>query len=548
MKINKIVSASLALMLGWGGTAFAQNETDALRYTRYGTIGSARIQGIGGAQTALGADVSTIATNPAGLGMFRRSEFSIGLGNQSVDMSARSNTGQLSDKESRFVIPQMGIVLPSRNTRSEDDDWKGISFGIGFTRLNNFNETFSYQNRSEPTINPLDPNENQYKDEVYYNRNSIVNFFADRANNRVLGDNKSLFESLDDELRFGRTSLEGLAYSAYLIDVFLCEDEQGRPYECADAIYTLGNANQQESVSRRGSQNQIDIGAGTSYKDRIYLGASLGIVSSEFRSESVFSESGRYLAVVGEATDGSEDVISDYSLTLRDEYRQRATGINLKLGIIARPTDALRLGLSLQTPTVYQFNETYQSSISATTFDTEKLRMRTIPDNTIPGEFDYRLTTPMRATGGVAFFLNKYGFITADVEYVDYSNMRFSERDDMSSSSAYFSDVNNGIKNTFQSAMNYRIGAEGRYEVFRVRAGYAHTGNPYSNDNIDGSVSTYTLGAGLRLKNYFLDVAYANSKLQSPYSPYTFSSGGGEPIIDTTNKLNTAMLTFGYNF
>ncbi|WP_299705926.1 hypothetical protein [uncultured Pontibacter sp.] len=538
MKFYKIVSASLALMLGWGGTGFAQNETDALRYTRFGLTGSARIQGIGGAQTALGADISTIASNPAGLGMFRRSEFSFSLGQQSMDAGTFSNVGQASEQESRFVIPQMGVVLPSRSTGNEGSDWKGITFGIGFTRLNNFNETFSYQNRSEPTVHP----DNFYRDNLYYNFNAIPSYFAELANGRPLNAGQTLLQNLDAEYDAGIQTLSGLAYGTFLIDVF--EDANGIQY--AGELLTFGNSNQQERVQRSGSQSQIDIGAGTSYRDKIYLGASMGIVTTDFKQESLFEESGNYVATFDE--NGNPDVESPYSLALRDEFRSRGTGINLKLGLIARPTDALRLGVSLQTPTFYQFSDTYQSALSATTLNPTTLQSETISEATFPGEFDYRLTTPLRATGGVAFFINKYGFITADVEYVNYTNMRFSERDNMSSSSDYFSNINNSIENTFQSAVNYRIGAEGRYEVFRVRAGYAHSGDPYSNSSVDGSVSSYTLGAGLRLKNYYLDLAYVNSKMESPYSPYVFSSGGGEPVIDIENKQSTVMLTLGYNF
>jgi hypothetical protein len=457
------------------------------------------------------------------LGMFRRSEFSFSLGNQSANLNALSNTGQMSESESRFSIPQMGVVLPSRNTGREDSDWKGITFGIGFTRLNNFNETFSYQNNSVPP-------------------NTIVDYFADLANGRALRPGETLLDNLDAEYDAGIRTLSGLAYGTYLIDVF----ESPGGGQVAEGLYTFGESNQQERVQRTGSQNQIDIGAGTSYKDRIYLGASLGIVTTDFRQESLFSESGNYVATFDEF--GNPDVESSYSLSLRDEYRSRGTGVNLKLGLIARPTDALRLGLSLQTPTVYQFSDSYQSAMSATTLNPTTLQSETVTEAAFPGEFDYRLTTPLRASGGVAYFINKYGFITADLEYVNYKNMRFADRDNMSSSSDYFSSVNSRVENTFQSAINYRIGAEGRYEVFRVRVGYAHTGDPYSSSNIDASVSTYTLGAGVRLKNYYLDVAYANSTLQSPYSPYTFSSGDGEPIIDIENKLSTVMLTLGYNF
>jgi long-subunit fatty acid transport protein len=522
MKLSKIVSASLALLLGWGGTAFAQNESDALRYTRYGLTGSARIQGIGGAQTALGADVSTLSANPAGLGMFRRSEFSISPGMQSVNTTTFINNGQNSGAESKFVIPQMGVIIPNRSLDSEGKDWRGVTFGIGFTRLNNFNEQFSYQNSATPP-------------------NTIVDYFADRANNRSLMAGETLLGSLDAEYARGITTLAGLAYGTYLIDIF--EDAGG---QFAEPLFSFGESLQQEEVRRSGSQNQIDIGAGTSYKDKIYLGASLGIVTSNFRQESLFRESGNYVATFDE--NGNPDRESPYNLALRDEFTSRSTGVNLKVGIIGRPTDALRLGFSIQTPTIYRFDEEYQRALAATTLNPTSLQSETVTEVALPGEFNYRLTTPLRATGGVAYFINKYGFVTADIEYVDYSNMRFSSSDNMGSSSDYFTGVNNNISSTFQSAFNYKIGAEGRFEVFRVRAGFAHFGDPYQGSGVDGSVNSYTLGTGVRLKNYYLDLAYVNSQRQSPYSPYVFSEGGGEPVVDIETKQNTVMVTLGYNF
>ncbi|WP_276499533.1 OmpP1/FadL family transporter [Pontibacter litorisediminis] len=520
--MKKTLLASLALLLGWGGTAFAQTETDALRYSQLGVFGTARIQGMGGAQTALGADISSLSGNPAGLGMFRRSEFTITPGVQSVEnrssISSERNTGS----NSNFVLPQMGVVVSNRRGDSDDSDWRGTTFGIGFTRLNNFNSEFNYTNVASPP-------------------NTIVDYFADRANNRALSANETLLGSLDAEYSGGIQTLEGLAYGTYLIDVF--EDDNG---QYAEPLYTIGSSNQQEEVKRSGSQSQIDIGVGTSYKDRIYLGASLGIMTTDFRQESYFRESGRYIASFGETAD--EDIESDYNLALRDEFTTRGAGVNLKVGIIARPIDALRLGLSIQTPTAYTFNDEYQSSISATTLNLTTSRSETLNEATVPGEFNYRLTTPFRASGGVAYFISKYGFLTAEVEYVGYDNMSFSEDDDFSSSSDYFTNLNNRISNTFQSAVNYKIGAEGRYEIFRFRAGYAHSGDPYKSSELDGAIKAYTLGAGIRLKNFYLDLAYVNSEAQERYSPYTFSSGGGEPLVDIDRKQNTVALTLGVNF
>ncbi|MCC9136595.1 OmpP1/FadL family transporter [Pontibacter silvestris] len=504
MNVNKIFLASLALMLGWGGTAFAQDEVDALRYSRLGVSGSARIQGIGGAQAALGADISSLSVNPAGLGMFRRSEFTFSPGLQFNNTDTNTNGNQVSDSRNVLSVPQMGLVFSNRKGDNEDGDWRGVNFGIGFTRLNNFNQQVSYQN----TTGEITP--------------TIVEYFADLAdaNGRTVSD-------LDQEFNGGFYSLEGLAYGTYLYDIV--EDETtGEVY--AAPLVREGSILQQESIRRRGSQNQIDFGFGTSYKDRLYIGASVGIVTTRYTQESVYRE----------AESSENTAFTD--LELRDEFTSRGTGVNLKVGVIARPVDALRIGASIQTPTAYTFTDDYQQSLYAG-YDDGPRESASI----MPGQFSYRLTTPFKATGGVAVFLSKYGFITADIEYLNYSSAHFSEEDDgYGTTGNYFTGVNNTISDTYRSVWNYRIGAEGRYEAFRFRAGYAISSDPYKNASFDGQINSFTLGTGIRLQNYYVDVAYVNSNGNSRYSPYTLY--GDEPVVDIENKQSTVMFTVGYNF
>ncbi len=61
--------------------SFAQSETDAYKLTETGFYGTARYQSMAGAFSSLGGDVSSIMQNPAGIGVFHRSEltFSGGL-------------------------------------------------------------------------------------------------------------------------------------------------------------------------------------------------------------------------------------------------------------------------------------------------------------------------------------------------------------------------------------------------------------------------------------------------------------------------------------
>ena len=58
----------------------AQNEADVLRFSQQNSIGTVRTIGLCGAFGALGADLSSMGINPAGMGMYRRSDFGANTG------------------------------------------------------------------------------------------------------------------------------------------------------------------------------------------------------------------------------------------------------------------------------------------------------------------------------------------------------------------------------------------------------------------------------------------------------------------------------------
>ena len=66
MKNKWIFALSMILAVG---TASAQNLYDAERLSSNELNGTARFVGMGGAMGALGGDISTIGTNPAGIGI-----------------------------------------------------------------------------------------------------------------------------------------------------------------------------------------------------------------------------------------------------------------------------------------------------------------------------------------------------------------------------------------------------------------------------------------------------------------------------------------------
>src|SRR5688572_7860212 len=74
----KKIGGLLVMALLWAGQdAAAQSYAEtAMMFSRTKPTGSARILGMGGAQLSVGGDFSSAYSNPAGLGMYNRSEVS----------------------------------------------------------------------------------------------------------------------------------------------------------------------------------------------------------------------------------------------------------------------------------------------------------------------------------------------------------------------------------------------------------------------------------------------------------------------------------------
>jgi long-subunit fatty acid transport protein len=505
MNTYKSLIAGLAL-LGWAGNVSAQNETDALRYSRTFLSGTARIQGLAGAQAAIGADIGSLAGNPAGLGLFRRSEFSftpaINMANTSSRVLGAGGAGLQDGARSNFNLPSIGVVIADRKDDAQAGDWRSGNFGLGFTRLNNFNAEANYGGTTQSP-------------------NTIVRSFGEMAIR-----NQRTFDDLENEFGTdGRQifSLEGLAYATYLLDVdnqgnFLLEPQAG--------IVTFG-----EQISRFGAQNQFDISYGTSYRDRIFIGGSIGISTVNFTQERTFRES-------------DDSPQTDFQrLLLRDEFSTRGAGVNARLGVIFRPSDQLRFGATVQTPTLFALTDRYTTLLSVDYDPGFLISGTNIVFRTAPGEFEYRLTTPLRATVGAAYFLGKNGFVTADVEYVNHASARLSSRD----ADGFFTGANDAIRNTYSPTINFKLGGEARVNIFRFRAGYALFGDPAGSGGNEGARSFLTGGAGIRVANYSVDLGLTHGWGTELYSPYTLNNRQ-EPLISTNIRPTQALLTFGLNF
>lgn len=533
---------SLALIVAQAGQSFAQGPADALRYSQLQFGGPARTQGIAGANVALGGDFGNLTSNPAGLGLYRKSEvtFSPGIGlGTGRGRLVGSNNMALSEDKNSFHIANLGGVFTNRLADNDDhSDWRGGSFAIGFSRLADFNEAFRYQGTvadNQSLFQRLrEPGGNAF---ITTNAQG-QRFYSGDYQNAVQGK-KGIFDQNSTPKAY--FNLDGLAYANQLTNdsTKFIRNSAGQVVDSVSKIYTRarrGPILQNEQVVSSGSVSQLDFGYGGSYKDRIFVGGAIGIVSSNYRTVHEFSE------VEADGAQGATTAFN--SLQVRDEVKTSGSGFNARLGVIYRANDVLRLGASVQTPTFMRLTDNFTTSLT-----TDITGRGTVTNSTGANEYTYTITTPFRANGGLALTLSKYGFVTADAEYVGYGQARI-DNDPNSDSRAKtdFSTQNAAIRTQYGNALNLRFGAEGRFGVFRIRAGYAHYADPNrDNTNLDRSQRFYTAGLGLRQKSFFLDVAEVYTAYNQSYSPYSLVSKA-EPLVSIANARYTTTVTAGFIF
>ena len=250
-------------------------------------------------------------------------------------------------------------------------------------------------------------------------------------------------------------------------------------------------------------------------------------------------------------------------IRLTETFSTRGVGINGKLGVIVKASDALRIGVSAQTPTYFgltdQFNTSFAHNLE-TDAGTEEYTLE--PEQAF--RYTYNLTTPFKATAGVMYLIRKSGFLTADIELVDYSTAKLSSSENINSPDFYsFAAENNNINNLFTQALNIRVGGEMRLDIFRLRAGGALYGSPLTSEaseyldfedlttvnSIAGERRMFTLGAGVRQPNYFIDVTFINQQQEDKFSPYQLDSDDFfSPTVVNKRVFNRVMASVGFTF
>jgi hypothetical protein len=477
----------------------AQEPADALRYSWYVQNGTARQQAIGGAMGSLGGDISATFVNPAGLGFYRTGDFVITPGyNFSNNKSTWFNRTEKGKKNNVSFGPT-GIVIGggSRNNRGS---MKSSAFSLVVNRSANFNSTVLYRGQN--------------------NQNSYSQKFLEEIRNSSSGVANP--NSVANDFTFGTS----LAFNTYWIDTIRGSSGSTIGYQSRSA--GIGNLLQQNTIKNKGGITDLALGLAANFNEKIFVGGTLGIPFLSYEREAEFIEA--------DAT----DVLNNFNFaSYKDNLSTKGIGFNLKLGLIYKPVEQVRLGLAFHTPTYYNLTDNYYAEI---TTDTEGyggvLTQASTSDqffNPPSGEFKYTLLTPYRVIGSISYVLHEVedvkkqkGFITADIEYVNHKASSYSLGPDADvndpnyqSNKDYLKSLNKAIDNAYKGAFNIRAGGELKFTTLMVRLGAAYYGNPYKNLNGEkGSKLLLSGGLGYRHKGMFVDLTYVHNILKDVNTPY----------------------------
>ncbi len=523
--------------------AAAQNQYDALRFLGNDVNGTARFVGMGGAMSSLGADLSTIGTNPAGIGLYRSNDVALSFGFNANKSHSDFNGSVMDESRNRASFDQVGFVWSTKI--GNKTDLRFLNFAFNYHKRVNFNRQFASKGG--------------------LNGNSLTWQMADMIDGAEDGNGGLFYQSEDDfygsngllnadnpymdRKYVGTPYLGAMGARTGLVDVK--GDEDGNITD----IYGWNGIDGEYYSRETGSVNEYDFNVSFNVRDRFYFGATLGVYDIDYLRYSSYGENMQRLN--GEYQG---------NFTLNNTYKTEGTGIDLKVGTIIRPFEysPFRFGLAIHTPILYNMSDRYTSVLTSnlpSASYTENLA-----DYLYGGQYawDYRLITPWRFNVSVGTIVGGIMALDAEYEFENYSatKLQNAEGVELNGQSA--------VKETLKGVHSFRVGMETKVSsAFSVRAGYHFRSTPITSDafkNIPVTDNTRTdaeylnlksrqavsVGLGYRGRLVYADVAYKYDFYKGDF--YAFDGGidqSGNLLLSPTkvnNERHQLLFTIGVHF
>ncbi len=541
----KNIRLALVIACTLFGTAVvnAQNLYDAARLMGNDLNGTARFVGMGGAMGALGGDISTMGTNPAGIGIYRSSDVMTSFGFSNIGMKSNMS-GTKNEQDKLFgSFDNIGFVISSRI--GNETPLRFVNFGFNYRKVKSFDKNMVMNGMIEVQGGPMSQSDlfatlSQGLTEEYLGSNAA---FTDGGVNAApwLG-----------AMAFQTRVIGAIGDNKYASNVGYMVDSEGNKVD----LPVMGEYTSKE----RGGLHSYDFNVALNFYDRIYLGATIGAYSVDYSRKSFYKES-----YPGDA--------STYSL--ENWFDTSGTGVDFKLGLIVRPfeSSSFRIGAAIHTPTWFNL-EDRASAIMTSDVDMnsdgaiDKDELYEYDTMNFPGESKtkYQLITPWKYNLSLGYTIGRSVALGAEYEYSDYSSAKLKYDDGVK-----MEDETSQIKTGLKGVHTLRVGAEFKLAPeFSFRVGYNYMTAAMYDDTFKrialNSISTstefsnlkatnnYTVGLGYKGSVFYADLAYQFHTYKEDFYPFYNEEGDHfETILvpnatKVTNKRSQVLLTLGMRF
>ena len=493
-------------------TAIAQTPEDVIRLSWFNPSGTARSNALAGAMGSLGGDLSSNHINPAGLGFYKSGEFMFAPQIKSNANSINYFGNSSNNQASKYSIGTVGMVFAEGVKRN---NFTSTAFSISFTKIADYNNTFSYAGTNNKTSFI-----EQFSDQLYH----------DGASQKQAEENYIYGSSL--------------AIHSKLIAPILNANGDITDYQ--PTFSTTQGLDQYQQTTTTGGYNELAFGWGGNVEDKLYLGASFVMPMINYTRASYFAED----------KSSTQTPIFDYD----DNYSSKGFGLGAKFGIIYKPESFLRMGFTLHTPQIISFRDESNATMYSNQYPyasgglSSSDLASSYSNNYYPRFTDYEILTPLKTIFSTSYFFaspNKptqpLGFISADVEWVNYAGTKFYSLDNDRSVIQYYDDLTATVKDNQKNNINLKIGSEVKLNAnWMLRAGSAYYGSPYKDESIKASRFVVSGGIGYRVKNHFIDFTLVNVTTKDALFPYRLMAPSNNYYADYKN--NNLMFTIGYGF
>lgn len=537
-KTFKLSIAAALLLLP--GAVHAQSAIDANQINGSDVRGTARFVAMGGAFTSLGGDLSTLTQNPAGLGIYRRSEIGLTFDINKRNYSSTTPGYKFNNSQTKAYFDNFGYV----GTANLNGALRSFSWGVSYQRLNAFHRRHEGYNMPTET--------------------SLSNYIASYTGGIPSAD---LMPSsgYNPYLDSGKDWLSILGASSHIINPVGSSDNwQGLhgPATTGDAAYT---------VEESGYQDEYNIDFGGNVSDIVYWGIGIGIQDISYNRRLVYSESMENANILGYRPNTTITGNAGFDM---DSWKSiSGSGVNLKLGVIVRPFDEFRIGFAVHTPTWLHLNHQGDSYLSYSYFDPTQPESDNNPfqgeESTALYDYDSRLTSPWRFMFGASYNILNRAIVSVDYERVQYQDMRqkYQAPGTFGGYSFVTDEATNAeIKSYYKGGDIIRAGVEFRVTPkFSVRAGYnVQTGHVREaakeaganivtagvdpSYNFSNSTENLSFGLGYRYKAWYIDLAYQWKHREDTFHAYTDFNGFQAPRATMTDNIHSFVISTGFRF